>query len=1183
MKGKLRVQMQGTAWCRISIVLLAFATVQVAGAAEQGTEWLPIGAAGGQGAAVQVTTADAVLNHGLTVHVAAPGVLRRTVLASDANKYDVLDVPGCGRAAAQIGEPELPVKSFFVEIPYGVDVELSLEKPSEVSLGDGFTVHPLQPPLPDVHDAPVPPFAIDLSAYSKDRWFPEQSVTVGEPCFIRGRRVVFVRAFPLRYNPSTTELVAVEPLRFMLRYRGAVDPAGEQRKQRLASDPFEALAQDMIINADPITAPRIDATEPDLASGYGADYLIIAADAFVDEVLPLAVWKHAKGFRTLLVDTSTTGSTDTAIMNYIQSAYDSWSPAPTYVLLVGDQDDLPGHDILGHPYHGGNHHWPSDNLYACLDGSDLLPDLFLGRISVGTEAEATTVVDKILAYDRTPALGTWYDDYLVAGYFQDYDDDNGEADRWFMETGMTAYDFMVSVKGFTGHTALCTSYWPLHYSTWHFCSSSYSHRGTLNQLRWGCPGDYPDPVPSWIVSLWTSASQATTDISTAVNSGVGLIQHRDHGATSGWGDPPFYTSDVDALTNAEKTPVVLSVNCQTGAFDQGTCFAEAWQRHSNGGAVGIVAATRVSYSGPNDLLSHGIYDCMYPDYDTSYSDATYPTSWRTAEALVFAKLYMYGFSSGSSTAQLTCNLFHWFGDPEMMLRTDTPLTLTVTHPSTVGYGKPVDVTVTVDHGPTPVEGARVCISHPTVPDHWSGLTDATGSITFSGIVCSQIGDYDLVATCQNGYPYESLITAVVTSTGVVDLDEVYYGCPDTVGIQLADLDLAGTGTHAVSLSATGGDFETVVLTETGPATAVFTGVISTSSGSGSTEDGALQVGNVETITCSYEDADDGTGSPATATDNAQVDGQGPVISNVQTSGVVTNAAQVSFDTDELSVGRVRCGETAGGPYPIQLENLTQATSHAFNLESLLPETTYYFEVEAEDPAANVTIDDNGGACYSFTTPAVPDCFTEVFSGDNDLDNFTLTLIPDGSADYYAATCASASAYPSDPSGATALTLSDDGTENISLTGQQVYLYGVGYSSFYVCANGSITFASGDSDYTESIDDHFNDPRISVMWDDLGPHQGGTVSWEQLGDRAPDEVDLVLLDMAMPVMNGERAYAELRTIRKDIPVILSSGYGEEDTVERFAGKGLAGFIQKPYSPLDLIAAIRDILEGRQPTL
>lgn len=71
----------------------------------------------------------------------------------------------------------------------------------------------------------------------------------------------------------------------------------------------------------------------------------------------------------------------------------------------------------------------------------------------------------------------------------------------------------------------------------------------------------------------------------------------------------------------------------------------------------------------------------------------------------------------------------------------------------------------------------------------------------------------------------------------------------------------------------------------------------------------------------------------------------------------------------------------------------------------------------------------------------------------------------------------------------------------------------------------------------------------------------------------DSIELVLLDMTMPHMNGEEAFGEMRRIKPDVKVILSSGYNEMDAAGRFAGKGLAGFIQKPYRPVDLIARVR----------
>jgi CheY-like chemotaxis protein len=65
-----------------------------------------------------------------------------------------------------------------------------------------------------------------------------------------------------------------------------------------------------------------------------------------------------------------------------------------------------------------------------------------------------------------------------------------------------------------------------------------------------------------------------------------------------------------------------------------------------------------------------------------------------------------------------------------------------------------------------------------------------------------------------------------------------------------------------------------------------------------------------------------------------------------------------------------------------------------------------------------------------------------------------------------------------------------------------------------------------------------------------------------------EVAIVLLDMTMPEMNGEETFREIRRIRADVPVILSSGYNEIEATRRFTSKGLAGFLQKPFTPKEL---------------
>jgi CheY-like chemotaxis protein len=70
------------------------------------------------------------------------------------------------------------------------------------------------------------------------------------------------------------------------------------------------------------------------------------------------------------------------------------------------------------------------------------------------------------------------------------------------------------------------------------------------------------------------------------------------------------------------------------------------------------------------------------------------------------------------------------------------------------------------------------------------------------------------------------------------------------------------------------------------------------------------------------------------------------------------------------------------------------------------------------------------------------------------------------------------------------------------------------------------------------------------------------------------VALVLLDMAMPHLNGEEAFREMRRLRPDIRVVLTSGYSASDATARFVGKGLAGFLQKPFR----LDALRSVVQA-----
>ena len=88
-------------------------------------------------------------------------------------------------------------------------------------------------------------------------------------------------------------------------------------------------------------------------------------------------------------------------------------------------------------------------------------------------------------------------------------------------------------------------------------------------------------------------------------------------------------------------------------------------------------------------------------------------------------------------------------------------------------------------------------------------------------------------------------------------------------------------------------------------------------------------------------------------------------------------------------------------------------------------------------------------------------------------------------------------------------------------------------------------------------------------------RGITVSGAENGEVAltlfradPLRYDLVLLDLTMPILDGAAAFEALRAIRNDALVLLMSGYNEQEVTQRFVGRGLAGFLQKPFSANEL---------------
>lgn len=344
-----------------------------------------------------------------------------------------------------------------------------------------------------------------------------------------------------------------------------------------------------------------------------------------------------------------------------------------------------------------------------------------------------------------------------------------------------------------------------------------------------------------------------------------------------------------------------------------------------------------------------------------------------------------------------------------------------------------------------------------------------------------------------------------TSAGIIALNAPVLSCSGAVGVQVIDCDLntsdSVVDTVQAQVSSTSDPIGlTLLLTETAPDSAKFLGSFTYSSAGGTD----LAVAEGDEVTAVYTDADDGAGGVDVAvTRTVGVDCTPPAVVSAFASEVEPRSATLAIQTDEPTALTVLYG-TSPGSLDGSADSTALRTNHSIEISGLQDNTTYIFVISAAtDAAGNTSSDDNGGAGYAFTTPEVPDFFTEQFVSGIDLDGKRVVFSPNGSFDFYQA-CVEPldGALPVDPAGGVNISLSDDDNQIVSLTGgEQVAIYGDDFSEFYIGSNGYVTFGAGDTTYSESLEEHFDTRRISALFDDLNPSDAGTVSWKQLDDRA----------------------------------------------------------------------------------
>ena len=215
--------------------------------------------------------------------------------------------------------------------------------------------------------------------------------------------------------------------------------------------------------------------------------------------------------------------------------------------------------------------------------ADELPDLAVGRIVGNDLTQVTAAVTKIVTYENTPPTGPMLTHAMVAAQFQDTDDvgqvNDGQENRTFVQFAETVRNGLVA-QGLT-------------------VDRMYTDNPTTTPAKFNDGTALP---PSLLKPTFPWDSDAA-DISAAWNDGRFLIIHRDHGWSDGWGDPFYTTTEVDALTNGAKLPVLMSINCASAQYDTDeTSFVQNALVKPDGGAVGVFGDTRNSPSWHNSQI-----------------------------------------------------------------------------------------------------------------------------------------------------------------------------------------------------------------------------------------------------------------------------------------------------------------------------------------------------------------------------------------------------------------------------------------------------------------------------------------------------------------------------------------------------------------------------------------------------
>jgi hypothetical protein len=676
-----------------------------------------------------IRTVDEENKNSITVHYDFPGYSLTDVKRNGVD-YKLVKIPGFG-LTTDVGSPALPVRSDKVAIPAGSEGSVTIVKVKFIEL-DNIIIYPVQQILPDGDPVTSINWKEDRNSYSQDAFMPQDIVVIRKVQKLRGTPLAFIEIYPVQYNPVQKKIKIYSEIVYRIEFHP--DAKKKLSDTDLRAAKINPCLQNIIINS------------PDRQSILGGNkalyipqgYIIITHSDYLEAAEALANWKRQLGYNVEVVTQSSW--TTTQIKNVLNDRYYSWDPAPSYFVIIGDQEDVPDEE-----YSYDEVTWYSSLYYACMDGyGDYIPEMASGRIAVKSESEAMRVIQKIINYEKNPPTeSSFYQNAIHCTYFEDDGNGIGYEGYRYTHTTEESRDYMVG-QGYTIQRIYYTEpeVNPLYYNNGYFSDGQ--------------------PLPPELLRAngftWSGNNQ---DVIDAMMEGCFYVFHRDHGYPDGWANPRFSIEDVPSLNNSNKLPVIFSINCHTGSFQYDECFAEMILSKDNGGAVGIIAPTQETYRGWNDGLAEGLIDAIWPDpglipdFGPAAPDDPEVTPHEpiyTLGDILNQGLFRMTETWPGWAEQITYERYHYFGDPSMNIWTAEPIPITATHPLSVEQGQ---TSLAISNSNCPDALATVCFNNELIGSVL--LENGSGVITFSEPVPEDITEIILTLSKHNYRPYQTIL------------------------------------------------------------------------------------------------------------------------------------------------------------------------------------------------------------------------------------------------------------------------------------------------------------------------------------------------------------------------------------------------------------------------------------------